>query len=86
MERLKKIGVLPRVSASEIASSRLGIGFEKLDRDVFDPEKAYDPVAEIGVKYVRLQSGWMRTEKEKGQLVIDYYSVEELERITERLK
>lgn len=66
MERLKKVGKIKRYSASEVTSSRLGIGFEKLDRDVFDPEKAYDKVSAIGVKHVRLQSGWMRTEKEKG--------------------
>jgi len=66
MERLKKIGSLPAYAASDITSSRLGIGFEKLDRDVFDPEKAYDKVSAIGVKYARIQSGWMRTEKEKG--------------------
>lgn len=66
MERLKKVGALRNYSASEIVTSRLGIGFEKLDRNVFDPEKAYDKVSKIGVKYARLQSGWMRTEKEKG--------------------
>lgn len=66
MERLKKIGSLPHYSAKDVINSRLGIGFEKLDRDVFDPENAYDKVSDIGVKHVRIQSGWMRTEKEKG--------------------
>ena len=33
---------------------------------MFDPEKAYDKVAECGVKKARIQSGWARTEKEKG--------------------
>lgn len=33
---------------------------------MFDPEKAYDKVAECGVKWARIQSGWARTEKEKG--------------------
>ncbi len=63
---VKKIGSLKPISAGDIKSSRLGIGFEKLDRDVFDPEKAYDKLAAIGVKWVRIQSGWERTEKEKG--------------------
>lgn len=67
MERLITNGKLPYFSASEIASSRLGLGFEKLDRDVFDPFKAYDKVARIGVKKIRIQSGWMKTEKVKGQ-------------------
>ena len=63
MERLKKIGALERLSSSEIEYSKIGIGFEKLDRDVFDPEKAYDKVAAIGVKKVRIQSGWLKTER-----------------------
>jgi len=66
MFRLKKIGKVTPKSASEVTGSRIGIGFEKLDRAVFDPEKAYDKVAGLGVKWVRIQSGWARTEKEKG--------------------
>lgn len=66
MERLLKIGEVPKKHSREIKNSRIGIGFEKLDRDVFDPEKAYDKVANIGVKWVRIQSGWARTEKENG--------------------
>ncbi|MBR3967357.1 MAG: beta-galactosidase [Clostridia bacterium] len=66
MERLKKSGkVIPKKS-SEIKNSKIGLGFEKLDRDAFDPEKAYDKVAEIGVKKARIQSGWQKTEKQKG--------------------
>jgi len=63
---LKKIGSVQAVSSSEVEFSRVGIGFEKLDRAVFDPEKAYDKVAALGVKWVRIQSGWQRTETEKG--------------------
>ena len=66
MERLKKIGEVQKKSSAEIRHSRIGIGFEKLDRDAFDPEKAYDKVAAIGVKRVRLQSGWQKTEQQKG--------------------
>ena len=66
MHRLKKIGSIKPKTAKEIESSRLGIGFEKLDRDAFDPEKAYDKLARIGVKWVRIQSGWQKTEKQKG--------------------
>lgn len=80
MERLKKIGKISFKSASEIGESRLGIGFEKLDRDVFDPNKAYDKVARIGVKKVRIQSGWMKCEREKG-----VYDFEWLDRIVEEL-
>ena len=66
MERLRKIGRLPARSAAQIRQNRLGIGFEKLDRNVFDPERAYDKVAQLGVKLVRIQSGWMRTEQQEG--------------------
>ena len=57
MERLIKDGRLEYKSSKDIAFSRLGIGFEKLDRGVFDPNKAYDKVASIGVKRIRIQSG-----------------------------
>ena len=66
MEQLKKIGKVTPKSSKEINYSKIGLGFEKLDRDVFDPEKAYDKVAECGVKWARIQSGWKKTEKQKG--------------------
>ena len=66
MERLIPAGEIRPVACSEVADSRLGIGFEKLDRDVFDPEKAYDPIAKTGIKWIRLQSGWQRTERVRG--------------------
>ena len=66
MFRLKQIGTLTPVPAGGFDESRLGIGFEKLDRAVFDPEGAYDKLAKVGVKWVRIQSGWQRTEREKG--------------------
>ncbi len=66
MERLKLVGQVKAKTAQEVTTSRLGIGFEKLDRNVFDPSKAYDKVAALGVKWVRVQSGWQRTEKKKG--------------------
>ena len=49
-----------------VRSEFLGLGFEKLDRDVFDPEKAYPFLPATGVSWIRLQSGWQRTEREKG--------------------
>ena len=76
MERLLYEGKIPFYSAKEVVFSRLGIGFEKLDRDVFDPNKAYDKVSAIGVKKIRLQSGWMRTEKQKG--VYDFAWLDEI--------
>ncbi len=80
MERLIKIGNVKAFSSSEIKESRIGNGFEKLDRGVFDPEKAYDKVAATGAKWVRIQSGWARTEKSKG-----IYSFEWLDSIVDNL-
>ena len=76
MERLVKTGQIRPRAAREIGPSRLGIGFEKLDRGAFDPTTAYDPVAETGVHYVRLQSGWQRTERQKG--VYDFAWLDEI--------
>ena len=66
MYKCEKRGHLRVRSASEWHSSRLGIGFEKLDRAVFEPERAYDKLEKVGIKWVRIQSGWARTEKEPG--------------------
>ncbi|MBR3086590.1 MAG: hypothetical protein IKH04_09345 [Kiritimatiellae bacterium] len=49
-----------------VRSEFLGLGFEKLDRDLFDPTKAYPFLPATGVSWIRLQSGWQRTEREKG--------------------
>lgn len=80
MERLQKAGSVKLYSSSEISHSRVGMGFEKLDRDVFDPENAYDFVAAAGVKWIRIQSGWERTEQVRGE-----YSFEWLDQIVENL-
>ena len=49
-----------------VRSEFLGLGFEKLDRDLFDPTKAYPFLPATGVSWMRVQSGWQRTEREKG--------------------
>ena len=66
MERLIESGKIVPKNSAAVNRSRLGIGFEKLDRDAFDPENAYDKVAQLGIKWVRIQSGWAKTEKQKG--------------------
>ena len=80
MERLIKVGKIVPKDGKNIKKSILGLGFEKLDRDVFDPEKAYDFVAKSGVKWARLQSGWQKTERKKGE-----YHFEWLDRIVDSL-
>ena len=66
MYRLTKIGKIAPKASKDIKKSIIGLGFEKLDRDVFDPEKSYDSVANSGVQWARLQSGWQKTERRKG--------------------
>ena len=68
MNSLRKIGDVPAVHSSNVKHSSWGLGFEKLDRAVFDPVKAYDKVAALGVKHLRIQSGWARTEQREGEL------------------
>lgn len=67
MERLTKIGKVMPKNSKDIKVSRFALGMEKLDRDAFDPNKAYDKVAATGIKWVRIQSGWQKTEKVKGK-------------------
>ena len=66
MNGFNPIGTIAPVHSRDVRRSSWGLGFEKLDRDVFDPEKAYDRVAELGVKWIRIQSGWARTEASEG--------------------
>ncbi len=47
-------------------AKRIGIGLEKLDRSLYDPKKCYAHIGALGAGRVRIQSGWMKTEKQKG--------------------
>ncbi len=72
--------VRPRASAS-IAASPLGVGFECLDRQMFDPEPCYSFMAQLGAKWARLQTGWARCERAKGR-----YDFGWLDAIVDRLR
>ena len=63
---MKKIGNLRAFASSEIEKSKISIGFECLDRELFRPEPCYDPLQKTGVKYARCQTGWARCEKLRG--------------------
>lgn len=80
MERLIKIGEIKAKNSKDIKFSKIGLGFEKLDRDAFDPTKCYDKIAALGVKWARIQSGWAKTEREKG-----VYDFEWLDKIVDSL-
>lgn len=65
--KLKEIGKLKALSSDQIRGSSLSIGFETLDRMLFDPEMCYDKLAATGIKWARCQTGWNRCETVKGQ-------------------
>ncbi|MEZ0607741.1 hypothetical protein ACAW74_04450 [Fibrella sp. WM1] len=72
----KRIGTLKPRSTNDIASSRITVGCETLDRDFtdFNGYKAYLPP--LGVKKIRLQAGWAKCEKVKG--VYDWAWLDEI--------
>ncbi len=60
-------GTMSTLSSHQIRASRCGVGCETLDRDYFDPIAVFPKVAELGVKWARLQTGWIKCEKQPGQ-------------------
>ena len=60
-------GKLAWREADAIGDSRVSVGFECLDRELYDPERCYDPLAATGTKFARCQTGWFRCEREKGK-------------------
>ena len=65
-EDFELIGKIKPKSALEIQTSDLWIGGEVLDRDLCDYDAYKEYLGELGAKKIRLQSGWAKTEKEKG--------------------
>lgn len=61
------IGKVQPRNASEIASSNWLIGCETLDRDFADYDQYKEYLNPLGIKRLRLQAGWAKTEKVKGQ-------------------
>ncbi len=61
-----EIGKIKYKTSKEIKGSKISVGFECLDRDMFEPEKVYDKLAQTGIKYARCQTGWSKCEKQKG--------------------
>lgn len=61
------LGQLKTKKSKEIKDSIVSVGFETLDRDTFDPNDIYDFLGESGIKYARVQTGWLKCEKVPGQ-------------------
>lgn len=64
---LKRIGTLKPKNASEIKTSNWIIGCETLDRDLADYEQYKTYLVPLGIKKLRMQAGWAKTEKVKGK-------------------
>lgn len=65
--KYSQLGLVKPVASKDIEASPLGVGFETLDRMMFDPQRAYEHVGRLGVKWARCQTGWARTEKTPGE-------------------
>ena len=62
---LPRIGTVKPRSTAEIESSNWLIGCETLDRDFADYEQYKEYIAPLGIKRLRMQGGWAKTEKVK---------------------
>jgi hypothetical protein len=62
----KRIGTLKSKTTNEIKSSNWIIGCETLDRDLTDYEQYKVYLVPLGIKRLRMQAGWAKTEKVKG--------------------
>jgi hypothetical protein len=63
---LSFIGKVQPRNVNDIQSSNWIIGCETLDRDYANYDSYKDYLAPLGIKRIRLQTGWAKTEKEKG--------------------
>ena len=64
---LKEIGQIRPRSVTEIEGSFFTLGCEVLDRGFAEYVEYKDYIAPLGIKTIRLQAGWAKTEKVPGQ-------------------
>ncbi|MDR2117042.1 MAG: beta-galactosidase [Planctomycetaceae bacterium] len=64
---LKKIGTLKQRNSNEVSASRWSLGCEVLDRDYTDYHSYKEYLVPLGIKKLRLQAGWAKTEKKQGE-------------------
>ena len=60
------LGKLQPVPSQDITGSAISIGFECLDRGLYNPALCYDKLQAAGVKHARVQTGWCKCETVKG--------------------
>ncbi|MFO7975368.1 MAG: beta-glucosidase [Candidatus Hydrogenedentota bacterium] len=66
-ESYERLGKVAPVPSRAIEASPLSVGFEVLDRKGFDPDRTYEHIGKLGVKWARCQTGWCRCETVKGE-------------------
>ncbi len=66
-ENLRFIGELKTLDSREITTSHFGVGFECLDRNMWDTKQAWPVLSALGIKWARVQTGWARTETVCGE-------------------
>lgn len=64
---LQRIGTLIPKSVHEIQTSMWSLGCETLDRDLADWDAYKGCLEPLGIRRIRLQGGWNRTEKKQGE-------------------
>lgn len=62
----KEIGKIKPRKAADVKASYLSIGCEVLDRDFANYDNYKEYLGNLAVKHARFQSGWAKTEKQKG--------------------
>lgn len=62
----EKVGTLKPKSVDEIPGGFWSLGCETLDRDLADWDAYKGYLKPLGIKRIRLQGGWAKTEKKKG--------------------
>lgn len=63
---LKRLGTLTPKNVRQIGSSRWSLGCETIDREYADYNSYKEYLVPLGIKRIRLQGGWARTEKTPG--------------------
>lgn len=80
-DAFKVVGTVKARPSREISdASTVSVGFEGLDRHLFDPEPCYDKLAETGVRRARIQAGWNLCEPSR-----NVYDFSELDAVVSNL-